>query len=119
MLPLVISAVTEFYQPGKLSNKVKSSSKATNNRGNGQPKCANARYIDTTVDGQFDIHLVQRYFSITDRLAKGTYRSSHKSVSGSLSNGGDGGNKNIAKKMNLRLFKLYRVYLNPLNLSQS
>ena len=98
MLRLVISAVTEFYQPGKLSNKVKSSSKATNDRGNGQPKCANARYIHTTVDGQFDIHLVQRYFSITDRLAKGTYRSSHKSVSGSLSNGGDGGNKNIAKK---------------------
>lgn len=97
MLRLVISAVTEFYQPGKLSNKVKSSSKATNDRGNGQPKCANARYIHTTVDGQFDIHLVQRYFSITDRLAKGTYRSYHKSVSGSLSNGGDdGGNKNIA-----------------------
>ena len=28
-----------------------------------------------------------------------------------------GGNENIATKMNLRLFKLYRVYLNPLNLS--
>lgn len=94
---LVIKAVTEFYQLGKLSNKVKSSSKATNNRDNGQPK--SARYIHTTVDGQFDIHLVQRCFSITDRLAKATYRSYHKSVSGSLSNGGDdGGNKNIAKK---------------------
>ena len=43
MLRLVISAVTEFYQPGKLSNKVKSSSKAANNRGNGQTKCDNAR----------------------------------------------------------------------------
>lgn len=98
MLRLLINAVTEFYQPGKLSNKGKSSSKAINNSGNGQPN-ANARYIHTTMDGQFDIHLVQRRFSKTDRLAIGMYRSYHKSVSGSLSNGGDdGGNKNIAKK---------------------
>ena len=90
MLRLVINAVTEFYQPGnkvinnnkiKISNKVKSSSKATNNRGNGQPKCANARYIHTTVDGQFDIHLhvVQRCFSITDRLAIGPFTQKRKS----------------------------------------
>ena len=29
----------------------------------------------------------------------------------------DDGNKNVAKKMNLRSFKLNRVYLDPLNMS--
>ena len=37
---------------------------------------------------------------------------------GSLSNDDDDeGSENVAKKSNLRPFKLYRVYLDPLNLS--
>ena len=36
---------------------------------------------------------------------------------GSLGNDDDDGSENVAKKINLRLFKLYRVYSNPLNLS--
>ena len=38
---------------------------------------------------------------------------------GTLSNDDDDedGSENITKKMNLRLFKLYRVYLEPLNSS--
>ena len=30
---------------------------------------------------------------------------------------GDGGSENVGKKMNLRSFKLNRVYLDPLNMS--
>ena len=36
---------------------------------------------------------------------------------GSLSNDDDGGNENVAEKINFRSFKLNRVYLDPLNLS--
>ena len=36
---------------------------------------------------------------------------------GSLSNDDDDGSENVAKKMNLRSFKLNRVYLDSLNLS--
>ena len=36
---------------------------------------------------------------------------------GSLSNNEDGGSQNITRKMNLRRFKLYRAYLEPLNSS--
>ena len=31
----------------------------------------------------------------------------------------DDGSENVAKKMNLRSFKLYRVYLDPLNMSNA
>ena len=34
-----------------------------------------------------------------------------------LSNHDDDGSEKLTKKMNLRLFKLYRVYLEPLNSS--
>ena len=36
---------------------------------------------------------------------------------GSLANNDDNGSENITKKINLRFFKLYRVYLEPLNLA--
>ena len=36
---------------------------------------------------------------------------------GSLSNNDDDGSQNITRKMNLRRFKLYRAYLEPLNSS--
>ena len=36
---------------------------------------------------------------------------------GTASNEDDDGSENITKKMNLRLFKLYSVYLEPLNSS--
>ena len=36
---------------------------------------------------------------------------------GTLSNDDDDGNENITKKIYLRLVKLYRVYLEPLNYS--
>jgi len=36
---------------------------------------------------------------------------------GSLGNDNDDGRENVAKKTNLRPFKLYRVYSSPLNLS--
>ena len=32
---------------------------------------------------------------------------------------GDGGTENVGKKMNLRSFKLNRVYLDPLNMSNA
>ena len=35
---------------------------------------------------------------------------------GTLSNDDDDGSENVAKKMNLRSFKLSRVYLDPLNM---
>ena len=38
---------------------------------------------------------------------------------GTLSNDDDDGSENVAKKMNLRSFKLYRVYLDPLNMSNA
>ena len=38
---------------------------------------------------------------------------------GTLSNGGDEGSENVAIKMNLRSFKLNRVYLDPLNMSNA
>ena len=40
-------------------------------------------------------------------------------MKGTLSNADDDGSKNIAKKMNLRSFKLNRVYLDPLNVSNA
>ena len=36
-----------------------------------------------------------------------------------LSNDDDDGSENVAKKMNLRSFKLNRVYLDPLNMSNA
>ena len=36
---------------------------------------------------------------------------------GTLNNDDDGGRENVAKKMNLRSFKLNLVYLDPLNMS--
>ena len=36
---------------------------------------------------------------------------------GTLSNDDDDGSENVAKKTNLRSFKLNRVYLDPLNMS--
>ena len=38
-------------------------------------------------------------------------------LKGTLSNDHDHGSENVAKKMNLRPFKLNRVYLEPLNMS--
>ena len=38
-------------------------------------------------------------------------------VLGTLSNNDDDGSENVAKKMNLRSFKLNRVYLDSLNMS--
>ena len=38
---------------------------------------------------------------------------------GTLSDDDIDGSENITKKMNLRLFKLYRVYLDPLNMSNA
>ena len=43
----------------------------------------------------------------------------YKRLLGTLSNDDDDdddGSENVAKKMNLRSFKLYRVYLDPLNM---
>ena len=41
----------------------------------------------------------------------------HLTKLGTLSNDNDDGSENVAKKMNLRFFKLNRVYLDPLNMS--
>ena len=38
---------------------------------------------------------------------------------GTLSDDDDGGSENVAKKMYLRSFKLNRVYLDPLNMSNA
>ena len=38
---------------------------------------------------------------------------------GTLSKDDDDGNENVGKKMNLRSFKLNRVYLDPLNMSNA
>ena len=38
---------------------------------------------------------------------------------GTLSKDDDDGTENVAKKMNLRSFKLNRVYLNPLDMSNA
>ena len=38
-------------------------------------------------------------------------------ILGTLSNDDDNGSENVAKKMNLRSFKLNRVYLDPLDMS--
>ena len=40
-------------------------------------------------------------------------------ILGTLSNDDDDGSENVAKKMNLRSFKLNRVYLDPLNMSNA
>ena len=45
-------------------------------------------------------------------------QSLRKVIIGTLSNDDDG-SENVAKKMNLRSFKLYRVYLDPLNMSNA
>ena len=38
---------------------------------------------------------------------------------GTLSEDDDDGSENVGKKMNLRPFNLYRVYLDPLNMSNA
>ena len=38
---------------------------------------------------------------------------------GTLSKDDDGGSENVGKKMNLRAFKLNRVYLDPFNMSNA
>ena len=43
----------------------------------------------------------------------------HQTKLGTLSNDNDDGSENVAKKMNLRSFKLNRVYLDPLNISNA
>ena len=40
-------------------------------------------------------------------------------IKGTLTNDDDNGSENVAKKMNLRSFKLNRVYLDPLNVSHA
>ena len=40
-------------------------------------------------------------------------------TTGTLSSDDDDGNENVAKKLNLRSFKLNRVYLEPLNMSNA
>ena len=42
-----------------------------------------------------------------------------KLSTGTLSNDDDDGSENFAKKTNLRSFKLNRVYLDPLNMSNA
>ena len=44
---------------------------------------------------------------------------SDSKVIGTLSNDDDDGSENVAKKMNLRSFKLNDVYLDPLNISSA
>ena len=41
----------------------------------------------------------------------------HQTKLGTLSNDNDDSSENVAKKMNLRSFKLNRVYLDPVNMS--
>ena len=43
----------------------------------------------------------------------------NKKVLGTLSNDDDDGSENVAKEMNLRSFKLNRVYLDQLNMSNA
>ena len=40
-------------------------------------------------------------------------------IKGTLSKDDDDGSENVGKKMNLRSFKLNRVYLDPLNMSNA
>ena len=40
-------------------------------------------------------------------------------ILGTLSKDDDDGSENVGKKMNLRSFKLHRVYLDPLNMSNA
>ena len=42
-----------------------------------------------------------------------------KIIIGTLSKDDDDGSENVGKKMNLRSFKLNRVYLDPLNMSNA
>ena len=41
------------------------------------------------------------------------------SLSGTLSKDDDDGSENVGKEMNLRSFKVNRVYLDPLNMSNT
>ena len=43
----------------------------------------------------------------------------HLMTLGTLSKDDDDGSENVSKKMNLRSFKLNRVYLDPLNMSNA
>ena len=43
----------------------------------------------------------------------------HLTTLGTLSEDDDDGSENVSKKMNLRSFKLNRVYLDPLNMSNA
>ena len=43
----------------------------------------------------------------------------HGWIIGTLSKDDDDGGENVGKKMNLRSFKLNRVYLDPLNMSNA
>ena len=43
----------------------------------------------------------------------------HLTTLGTLSKDDDDGSENVSKKMNLRSFKLNRVYLDPLNMSNA
>ena len=50
----------------------------------------------------------------------GTFRRRDSlTVLGTLTKGNDDGSENVGKKMNLRSFKLNRVYLDPLNVSNA
>ena len=40
-------------------------------------------------------------------------------ILGTLSKDDDDGSENVGKKMNLRSFKLHRIYLDPLNMSNA
>ena len=50
----------------------------------------------------------------------GVFRARHeRGLLGTLSKDDDDGSENVGKKMNLRSFKLSRVYLDPLNMSNA
>ena len=58
-------------------------------------------------------------FTMTE-ISKESSASRLVKITGTLSkDDDDGGSENVVKKMNLRSFKLNRVYLDPLNMSSA
>ena len=57
-------------------------------------------------------------FTMTE-ISKESSASRLVKITGTLSKDDDDGSENVVKKMNLRSFKLNRVYLDPLNMSSA
>ena len=79
----------------------------------------NSELIEKAVAAQLNDYLVYNDLHAPLQSAHDPWHSTETALIGTLSNDDDDGSENVSKKMKLLSFKLNRVYLDPLNMSNA